>query len=234
MMMEKEQSTAMCGRFTLFDSDFLLHKVFGAQVSFELTPRYNIAPSQQIVAVRNRPDGGGREIAFLRWGFIPSWSKDPSIGYRMINARVETAAEKPAFRDAFKFRRCLIPASGFYEWKKEARSKQPHYLRMKDGRPFAIAGLWETWKGEGDAPIESCTILTTEANETVFPLHDRMPVILSPGDYDLWLNPEIVDLERFGSIFRPLPAGEMEAFPVGLLVNNPKVEDPRCIEPTAA
>lgn len=224
----------MCGRFTLFDSDFILQKVFGARVSFELRPRYNVAPSQPILALRASPETGNREFAWLRWGFIPRWSKDPAVAHKMIIARAETAAEKHAFGDAFKRRRCLIPANGFYEWQKQGSRKQPYYIRMKNRQPFAIAGLWEQWTGSDGSAVESCALLTTEANEMVSALHDRMPVILTPDDYDLWLNPEIVDRERLTSILRPFPADEMEAFPVGLLVNDPKVDDPRCIEPTAA
>jgi len=219
----------MCGRFTLFDSVSILSKEFGVPISFDLAPRYNIAPSQPTLAVRVFPENGKREFAWLRWGLIPHWAQDSSIGNRMINARAETVAEKLAFRDAFRQRRCLIPASGFYEWKKGERRKQPYYIRGKDGHLFAFAGLWDLWKGPDGSPVESCTLITTDANDLVAQLHDRMPVILPPAAYDLWLNAEIQDRGRLSSILHSYPAEEMEAYPVGLFVNDPKVDEPRCI-----
>jgi putative SOS response-associated peptidase YedK len=221
----------MCGRFTLFESTQVLMKEFGVPVPSDLAPRYNIAPTRQIAAVRNRPDGGGREFALLRWGLIPSWAKDPSIGARMINARAETAPEKPSFRNAFRRRRCLVPASGFYEWQKQGRLKQPYYISLRKRKPMAIAGLWERWEETEGAPIESCTLLTTEANELIAPLHDRMPVIVAPGDFDLWLDPTVLATGPLLSLLRPFPADGMTASPVSSLVNNPSVDDPRCIEP---
>jgi putative SOS response-associated peptidase YedK len=221
----------MCGRFTLFEADTILLKEFGAPISFGLTPRYNIAPSQQILAVRPSTGKGGREAAFLRWGLIPHWAKDPSIGNRMINARAETVAEKPAFRNAFRKQRCLIPADGFFEWQKLDRKKQPFYIRMRDRRPFAFAGLWERWEAPGSEIIETCTILTTEANDVLKPLHDRMPVILPLSGHDLWLDPGILEQDRLKPLFYPYPDREMEAFPVGVIVNNPKIDDSRCISP---
>lgn len=221
----------MCGRFTLFESTQVLMKEFGVPVPSDLAPRYNIASTRQIAAVRNRPDGEDREFVLLRWGLIPSWAKDPSIGARMINARAETAPEKPAFRSAFRRRRCLVPASGFYEWQKQGRVKQPYYISLRERKPMAIAGLWERWEGTEGAPIESCTLLTTDANDLIAPLHDRMPVIVSPGDFDLWLDPTVSTTERLLSLLRPFPADGMTASPVSTLVNNPSVDDPRCIEP---
>ena len=221
----------MCGRFTLFEPDKILSKEFGAPISFVLSPRYNIAPSQSILAVRPSMKRKGREAALLHWGLVPHWAKDPSIGNRLINARSETVAEKPAFRRAFRERRCLVPADGFYEWQKLERKKQPFYIRMRDERPFAFAGLWEQWEGAGEGVIETCTILTTAANDVLKPLHDRMPVILPPSAYDLWLDSGISDQDRLTPLFRPYPDREMEAFPVGTIVNNPKMEDPRCILP---
>jgi putative SOS response-associated peptidase YedK len=206
-------------------------KEFGVPVPSDLAPRYNIASTRQIAAVRNRPDGEDREFVLLRWGLIPSWAKDPSIGARMINARAETAPEKPAFRSAFRRRRCLVPASGFYEWQKQGRVKQPYYISLRERKPMAIAGLWERWEGTEGAPIESCTLLTTDANDLIAPLHDRMPVIVSPGDFDLWLDPTVSTTERLLSLLRPFPADGMTASPVSTLVNNPSVDDPRCIEP---
>ena len=219
----------MCGRFTLFESSAVLSTEFSVPITFKLTPRYNVAPSQPVLAVRVSPETKKRDASWFRWGLVPRWAKDDSIGYGMINARAETVTEKPGFRDAFRHRRCLVPASGFYEWKKEARRKQPYYIRRKDGRPFAFAGLWERWKGKEEAPVESCTLVTTEANELVSSIHDRMPMILQPADYKLWLDPEISGRGNILPLLRQYSSQEMEAFPVGTIVNNPKTEDPRCI-----
>lgn len=224
----------MCGRFTLFDSSEFLSRALGIPETIDLAPRYNIAPSQPILAVRTSPETGKREFAWLRWGLIPNWAKDPAIGYRMINARAETIAEKAAYRDAFRLRRCLVPASGFYEWKKEERRKQPYYIRRKDGRPFAIAGLWERWRGPEESPVESCVLITTEPNELVSPLHDRMPAMVLPDDYDLWLDPGISDRDRLIPLLRSYLEQELEAFAVDSAVNNPNFEDPRCIVPAAS
>lgn len=221
----------MCGRFTLFDTAASLAEAFEVAEVPSLSPRYNIAPSQAVAAVRIPPSGGAREVVLLRWGLIPSWAKDPSLGDRMINARAETAAGKPAFRSAIRRRRCLVPASGFYEWKRTNGRKQPYYIRRPDGKPFAFAGLWESWEGTGQAAVESCTILTTSANELLLPIHDRMPVIVSPADYDLWLSPEVRDPEELARLFRPCPPEEVTAFPVGTAVNNPKTDSPQLIEP---
>ena len=190
--------------------------------------RYNIAPSQTVLAVRMGPDKGERLIVPVRWGLIPFWADDPGIGDRMINARSESITEKPAFRHAFKSRRCLIPADGFYEWKKEKGGKQPYYIRMCDERLFVFAGLWDRWE-KGDQPIESCTILTTSPNELVQPIHDRMPVILAQAEHDMWLDPDYPDSEGLLSILRPYPAEEMEAHPVSRRVNNPKNDDEGCV-----
>ncbi len=223
----------MCGRFTLFDSVASVAEGFGlAEVPF-LSPRYNIAPSQEVAAVRIPAEGRAREFALLRWGLVPSWAKDPSLGDRMINARSETAAEKPAFRSAIRRRRCLVPASGFYEWKRTNGRKQPYFIRMRAGKVFAFAGLWESWKEPGGAAVESCALLTTSPNDLLRPIHDRMPVIVSPRDYDLWLSPEIQDPRELAFLFRPYPLEEMDAFPVGTAVNNPKTDAPGLIEPLA-
>ncbi|MCL5883772.1 MAG: SOS response-associated peptidase [Deltaproteobacteria bacterium] len=219
----------MCGRFALFLFEDTLPTEFGARIPFDLTPRYNVAPSQPIVAVRVSPETGEREFAWLRWGLVPHWAQDPSIGNRMINARAETVAEKPAFRDTFRRRRCLVPASGFFEWKKGERRKTPYFICRKDGRPFAIAGLWDLWRGPDGSSVESCTLVTTDANALVAGLHDRMPVIVRPAAYDLWLDTEIRDRGRLSSVLRPAPAEEMDAYPVGFFVNDPKTDDRRCI-----
>jgi putative SOS response-associated peptidase YedK len=221
----------MCGRFTLFDSADSLAKAFGLKDLPSLSPRYNIAPSQPVTAVRIPPSGGAREVVLLRWGLIPSWAKDPSLGDRMINARAETAAGKPAFRSAMRRRRCLVPASGFYEWKRTNGRKQPYCIRRGDGKLFAFAGLWESWEDPGGAAVESCALLTTSGNELLVSIHDRMPVIVSPTDYDLWLSPEVRDPIVLADLFRPYPSEEMTAFPVGTAVNNPKIDSPDLINP---
>lgn len=215
----------MCGRFSLFDSIEFLSKEFGAPVLSDLVPRYNIAPTRQVAAVRRRPGGGEREFVLLRWGLIPSWAKDASIGAGMINARSETAPEKPAFRASFRRRRCLVPANGFFEWQKQGRVKQPYYIRLRERRVMAIAGLWDRWEGAEGAPVESCTLLTTDANDLIAPLHERMPVIISPEDYDLWLDPEVQDPAALRPLLVPCPPADMTAHPVSRRVNDPSVDD---------
>lgn len=223
----------MCGRFSLFSPEEILAAMFGVEGDRFPPPSYNIAPSRDVAAVRIAPEGPARrELALLRWGLIPSWAKEPAIGNRMINARVETAPDKPAFRSAFRRRRCLVPADGFYEWRKTGARKQPYYVRMADGKPFAFAGLWERWEGP-DGEVASCTLLTTGPNDLLAPIHDRMPVILSPDDYGLWLDLEVRDPAALLSFLGPYPPDAMIAFPVRPLVNNPAADDPRCIEPAA-
>lgn len=222
----------MCGRFTLRTSASQLAQFFELCREPELAPRYNIAPSQLVAAIRFEEDRTPREMVMLRWGLIPSWAKDRKIGNRMINARADTVATKPAFRAAFKRRRCLIPADGFYEWKKlDAQQKQPFYITRPDGGPFAFAGLWEHWQGEAGPAVESCTIITTEANEVMEELHDRMPVILDEADYDRWLAPGRGDREKLLSLLRPCPHDVLRFIPVDTLVNNPRNNVPACIEP---
>jgi len=223
----------MCGRFTLRTPSNVLLEQFLLSVEPELAPRYNIAPTQPVAVVRLDPHREGRQLAMLRWGLIPSWAKDPAMGNRMINARGETVAEKPAFRSAFKRRRCLVLADGYYEWQKRGREKQPYHIRLRDDRPFAFAGLWETWKGVADGPltgpIESCTIITMAANELTREIHDRMPVILHPKDHDLWLDPAVQDRDRLTPLLRPFDSDRMIAEPVSSHVNNPRNDDPRCV-----
>jgi putative SOS response-associated peptidase YedK len=218
----------MCGRFTLRTPSKDIAPLFGLDELPDLPPRYNIAPSQEIAAVRRRPDGVQRELVFLRWGLIPFWAKESKTDYSTINARAETVAQKPAFRQAFQKRRCLIAADGFYEWQKTDGGKQPFYIHRKDDQPFALAGLWERWKG-GDDQIESCTIIVTQPNEVLKPIHDRMPVILSRADFDVWLDPEFDDRDKLQALLRPYPADELEAYPVRTLVNNPRNDRPQCI-----
>ena len=166
----------------------------------------------------------------LRWGLIPPWATDTFIGTRMINARADTVATKPAYRKPFRQRRCVIVADGFYEWKKLNGRKQPYYIRLKDDQPFAFAGLWEHWERD-DSPIDSRTILTTDANERVGSIHDRMPVILNQADYDLWLDPDVQDAKRLEPLLVPYRSEAMAAYAVSTMVNNPKADDPRCVEP---
>lgn len=197
------------------------------------TPRFNVAPSQPVPVVRLAPQQPQpqRELVWLRWGLIPSWAKDPAIGNRMINARAETVAEKPAYRAALRRRRCLVAADGFYEWQRTGKRKQPYFIRMRDDRPFALAGLWEAWEGPDHSSIESCTLLTTEPNELLRPIHDRMPVILAADDYPRWLDPAAEEPGRLAPLLRPYPGGEMVAGPVSTFVNSPANEGPKCIEP---
>src|SRR6478752_3793860 len=215
----------MCGRFTLRTpltvlSQQFLFELGGLPRDDWATPRDNICPTQDVAVVRLAAVGGPRELAMLHWGLIPSWAKDKKIASSMINARCETVAEKPAFRTALARRRCLILADGFYEWKKEGKQKLPFLFQAKEGRPFAFAGLWERWRGCGPErkspddskpPLESCTIVTTEANELCRPIHERMPVILDPADYGLWLDPAVTDPQRLLPLLAAYPAEDMSA-----------------------
>jgi putative SOS response-associated peptidase YedK len=223
----------MCGRFTLTDPDQDLAVQFNLPEIPDLKPRYNIAPTQPVAAVRVPAEGAARELVMLHWGLVPFWAKDPAMGARMINARSETAGEKPAFRMAFRRRRCLVVADGFYEWQKLNGGKQPFFIRLRDGKAFAFAGLWERWEGPEAATIESCTLLTTQPNELMSSLHNRMPVILHPKDYDLWLSPEVQQAELLQPLLRPYPSEEMEAYPISRFVNSPGNDGPKCIEPLA-
>jgi putative SOS response-associated peptidase YedK len=221
----------MCGRFTLTDPDADLAVQFNLPEIPNLQPRYNIAPTQPVAAVRLNVESAMREMVLFHWGLIPFWAKDPGIGARMINARAETAAEKPAFRAAFKRRRCLVVADGFYEWQKQNGAKQPFFIFLRNRRPFAFAGLWEHWEGSDGSVVESCTLLTTAPNDLVRPLHNRMPVILHPADYDLWLDLEVQDAAPLQPLLRPFPAAEMDAYPVSRRINRPDNDDPGVIEP---
>ena len=218
----------MCGRFTMASPGEAVAELFELPVVPELAPRWNIAPTQAVAAVR-ADAAGGRELVGLHWGLVPSWAKERAIGARMINARAETVAEKPAFRAALRARRCLIVADGFYEWQKAGARKQPWHIRMRDGRPFAFAGLWERWAAGPDEVLDSCTIVTTTPNGVVAPIHDRMPVILERGDYAAWLDPGQRDPARLQPLLRPHPDVAMEAWPVGLRVNNPANDDASCL-----
>ena len=219
----------MCGRYNLIEDARALVDFFTLDNSLEMPPRYNIAPSQDIPVVRQ--SGEGRDLSLLRWGLIPHWAKDHKIGYRMINARAETVAEKPSFRTAFRRRRCLIPATGFYEWKKVAGGKQPYNIRMEDGGLFAFAGLWERWKGSDGNLVESCTIIVTDANELIRPVHDRMPVILDPADYGIWLDPGLQDPAQLQPLLVPHPSAGMDLYPVSSRVGSPANDDSELVQP---
>lgn len=225
----------MCGRFTLHVSPEEIAEHFGVEAPERLADRYNIAPTQPVGIVRLDRSGLEREWQLVHWGLIPSWSKDPNVGSRMINARGETVAEKPSFRAAFRRRRCLVPADGFYEWKRTGSSKQPYFIYLKSDAPFAFAGLWEIWTGPDGSELESCTIITTEPNELMADLHDRMPVILSPDDYAEWLgtgkDSTAKELEQIRHLIRPLDAKLMGAHPVSTRVNSPMQEGSSLIAP---
>ena len=219
----------MCGRFNLITDAQALVDFFALSDSLDVAPRYNIAPAQSILAVRQQD--GRRTAAALHWGLIPRWSKDRKIGYKTINARAETVAEKPAFRSAFRRRRCLIPATGFFEWRTVASGKQPYNILRRDGNLMAFAGLWESWRSPDGEQIESCTIIITEANESVRPVHDRMPVILDPEAYPIWLNPDLQDPAKLQPLLRPCPAELTVAVPVSRSVGNPANDGPDCVRP---
>ncbi|WP_013324752.1 SOS response-associated peptidase [Gloeothece verrucosa] len=222
----------MCGRFTLTHSAATIGDNFNLPLALELNPRYNLAPTQPVLTMVQELNSP-REWKKMRWGLIPSWAKDLKIGNRLINARAETVSEKPSFKSAFKHRRCLIIADGFYEWKKEGASKQPYYFQTLEAQPFAFAGLWETWKSPAAELIISCTIITTTANDLVQPIHERMPVILPKKSYDQWLDPTLTDLEELQSVLKPFSSQEMKAAPVSNLVNNPSFDNKDCIQTIA-
>ena len=220
----------MCGRFTITADISALQESFPwLGISPGLEPRYNIAPSQPVAVVAN--DGKNR-LDFFTWGLIPSWAKDPSIGSRMINARAETLAEKPSFRSAFRRRRCLVLADGFYEWRDDGgKSKTPMYIRLEDGTPFAFAGLWEMWNAPDGSQVLSTTIITTEPNPLLAKIHNRMPVILPEKAHALWLQTGEADPKELSELLRPYPAEEMVAYPVSKLVNSPGNDIPAVIAP---
>lgn len=217
----------MCGRTTLTIQPDDLQEAFGFEVPAGYRSRYNIAPSQNLLTIAG--SGEERGFRFYRWGLVPFWAKEPSIGNRMINARAETVASKPAFRSAFRSRRCLVVADGFYEWARRRGGKQPYRMRLKTGAPMTFAGLWERWE-KGGEPLETCTIITTPANEVVAPIHDRMPVILAPEARWAWLSDdtESSDLE---AMLVPYGSDDLEAYEVSTLVNSPANDEPECIEP---
>lgn len=221
----------MCGRYSLSVSFEELLRYFNlTEETRTLDPRYNIAPSQSVPAVRL--EEGRRELALLQWGLVPFWSREPSTGFHTINARSETAHSSPAFRASFRHRRCLIPASGFFEWQKRGKEKQPYYIFRKDGAPLTFAGLWDRWESQDRSQsIESCTILTTAASGLVARLHDRMPVILEPGDFDLWLDPAEHRPEKLAPLLGSAESSVLSMHPVSRYVNKAGNEGPECIEP---
>lgn len=222
----------MCGRFTLTVSPEELQAAFpDFSIPGDIPPSYNIAPSQPIPIIAN---DGENTLEFFLWGLIPSWTKPDKVGkYSLINARSETAAEKPSFKNSFRRRRCLILTDGFYEWNKPASggSKTPYYFTLKDHRPFAFAGLWDIWISPDGDSIKSACILTTTPNQTVEAVHNRMPVILDPADYPIWLDPQEGKLDQFQSLLKPYPDEFMDSYPVSTYVNSPKNNSPQCIQP---
>jgi putative SOS response-associated peptidase YedK len=223
----------MCGRFTLTVDPGQLQEAFPwVDIPEDFPPRYNIAPSQPVAVV---PNDGNNRLDFFNWGLIPFWAKDPKIGNRMINARAETLIEKPSFRGSFKYKRCLVLADGFYEWRKEPgiNVKTPMYIRLKNKTPFAFAGLWDNWHSDDGSEIRSCTIITTQPNTLLDKIHNRMPVILSQDVYAEWLKEGENDPALLNSFLRPYPSEEMEAFPVSRDVNSPQNDIPQLIIPVA-
>lgn len=221
----------MCGRFSLSTPAEILAEAFGLEEPPQLAPRYNIAPTQAVATIRS-DQGGQRRAHLCRWGLVPSWAKGNWRGRPLINARSETAGSSPAFRSAFGHRRCLVPADAFYEWKAlpGSKRKQPFLIRMADAHPFALAGLWEPSIGTTEA-VETCTILTTEPNDLVRDIHDRMPVILEPESYGLWLDPATRASAPLRALLRPFQGERMLAYPVSTRVNSPRNDDPACAAP---
>ena len=222
----------MCGRYRLTHRKQLVEQYFDS-VSDEpdWNPRYNIAPTQPVPVIRQNPQEPRREWSLLRWGLVPLWAKDLSGGAKMINARSETAATIPAFRDALKLRRCLIPADGFYEWEKRGKAKQPYCFEVNDGELFAFAGLWDRWKDPSGQWVKSCSILTTTPNAVTSAVHDRMPVILDPDSFDLWLDPGMKDATVVSDLLKPYDARRMRRYPIGTRINSVVNDDEECSAP---
>jgi putative SOS response-associated peptidase YedK len=224
----------MCGRYTLSTPPEVVAELFDLIEVPAYPPRFNLAPTQEAPIVRVVEPDGARRLDLLRWGLVPYWAKEAAIGNRMINARSEGVAEKPAYRSSFKKKRCLVVTDGFFEWQKQGKSpKQPYLIRRQDRQPFAFAGLWSSWKDpeRPGAPLETFTILTTSPNEAVRTVHDRMPVILNRNDYGLWLDPKIEDAARLQSLLVAAPEEDLELVPVSRAVNSPAYDGPDCIEP---
>jgi putative SOS response-associated peptidase YedK len=222
----------MCGRYKLSRRKQIVAEYFDS-VGWEedWSPRYNIAPTQPVPVIRQHPKEAVRKLSLMKWGLVPSWAKDPSAAARMINARSETASTLPAFRDALKFRRCLMPADGFYEWSRAGNTKQPLCFEVRDGELFAFAGIWDRWQSGGIA-VETCSILTTTPNAVTSAVHDRMPVILDPDAYDLWLDPGMADVSAASEMLKPFDAGLMRCYPVSMRVNSTANDDEECSAPS--
>jgi putative SOS response-associated peptidase YedK len=221
----------MCGRYRLSRRKELIAEYFETDNEVDWEPRYNIAPSQQVGIIRQDPSRPERHFSLALWGLIPSWASDASMGFRTINARSETVVSKPAFRDAFSSRRCLLPADGFFEWRRSGREKQPFHFGMQDDSLFAFAGLWDQWRDPAGAVIESCSILTTTPNALLADMHDRMPVILRPENYDLWLDTGFKDAKALAEVLVPFDAAQMRCFPVSSRINAVANDDPDCVVP---
>jgi putative SOS response-associated peptidase YedK len=231
----------MCGRFTVktpVTESAELFEVDCFDPAADLGPRFNIAPTQPVAAIRRgaASDAAERrkELALLRWGLLPRWTEDATRLPTLINARAESLDRKPAFRDSLRDRRCLVVADGFYEWRAEGGGKQPYYVRLRSQQPVAFAGLWDRWSGGAEGPLDSCAIVTTDANDLLAPLHDRMPVILSPGDRELWLDPTVKLYAELEAMLQPFPSESLEVYPVDRRVNRPLFDEPRCVEPIDA
>lgn len=232
----------MCGRFAQISPAHILRKIFQLMDDLpEIPPRYNIAPGQNIYVIRDivireeqqisEPPEIRRNLSRLKWGLIPFWAEDPKIGPHLVNARAETVSNKEAYRVPFKNRRCLVPADGFYEWETDPKGrKQPFFVRPKTKQPFALAGLWDRWKSSEGTVIDSCTILTTEANESLKLIHERMPAIIDPANFDLWLDPIINNPDQLTTLLQPYDSSKITVYPVSSFVNNSKNEGPKCIE----
>jgi putative SOS response-associated peptidase YedK len=222
----------MCGRYRLSRRKQIIEEHFDTVTGEEdWTPRYNIAPTHPVPVIRQHPKEPRRELSLVRWGLIPSWAKDSSSAARMINARSETAATLPAFRDAMKSRRCIVPADGFYEWKRTGKARQPYCFEISDGELFAFAGLWERWKDPTGAWVKTCAILTTTPNAVTATVHDRMPVILNPDCYDLWLDPGFTDVAAVSELLKPFDAAAMRCYAVSARVNHVANDDADCCAP---
>jgi putative SOS response-associated peptidase YedK len=221
----------MCGRYRLSRRKQLIDEYFDTVSDDDWTPRYNIAPTQPVPVIRQNATEPRRELSLLRWGLIPSWAKDPSVAVHMINARSETAATKPAFRDPLTHRRCLIPADGFYEWQRRSKAKQPYCFELNDGELFAFAGLWDRWKEPSGQWLKSCSILTTTPNALTSAVHDRMPVILDPHNYDPWLDPGMTNVEAVSEMLKPFDYRLMRCYPVSTRINYVANDDAECSVP---
>jgi len=220
----------MCGRFALTDDEAALMAFLGFSDGVAVLPRYNIAPTQPVAIVRQ--EHGIRRMTFARWGLVPAWVKDPQAFSLLINARADSLLERPAFKNAMRYRRCLVPATGFYEWHRQGGAKQPYWVRRRGGGPLALAGLWETWADQDGGEIDSATIVTVDANATVRPIHDRMPAIVAPADFDVWLTSP--DPGEAMALLKPAPDDLLEAIPVSDRVNRAEPDDPGLIAPVAA